>query len=789
MVDNGASRSDPRLAVGSKGGITMPRTAIIVAIALFGAQIIVADNYAHLAVSSGAGGSSPPAETAPMTAPAKENSDLRRELIDALTAQGFEVIIVENLARSDVRQAWSEYKETISRSNVVLGYFSIPHPSGGADYDQTSPGVAPSAAGTRAAGYAIFGKRALPSDTLHKDMRVTTLVYSTSHGQSRPEQSILQDSLFPVLRQDEPSLTLVQVFERLTRDVTRPDEAILQPWWTLTTLQPAAYYDPFEVAPAYGAAWASMPVDLRSGPGTEYPGLRMVKPGDQLTVTGTARDQWTQITDKDGTVGYLPGGAVTDSDPVHAMEGVLFIRTTTTAHLGPSVHHTPYESSLEPGHEVRLTGRFRDTPWTRIQKSGTTLWVTAEALTSDIESMEVAILLGEAGTYYAKTVLSAKSDCTTGWKHSASLQEGIEVEVNGRADLVGVDWLRFTIPGTVDAVYAREECMVSVNADNSAFLRASAADTEQSYAEYLSEYPLGRHRKEAQEYRADARVFENASKSGTRESYLSYLREYPQGRHAQDAWSSVFPRGAAVSGGCTEAPTLVAIHPSGDCPKQPDLTRPFAVGQYEVTFSEWDACVSNHGCNGYIPHDLGWGRGDLPVINVNFRDAEEYVKWLSRATGRDYRLLTGAEWECAARAGTDGAYHFGKSVAAHQANYGGSRTKPVGSFSPNEYGVYDVHGNVQEWTSDCWAADSSGRLSETRSMAIRSCEGRVMRGGSWRDPADGLKVSAVQASVAGYRSLSVGFRVAWTLDAVEAIAECRLSDGGTFPDVTPLGRK
>ena len=129
------------------------------------------------------------------------------------------------------------------------------------------------------------------------------------------------------------------------------------------------------------------------------------------------------------------------------------------------------------------------------------------------------------------------------------------------------------------------------------------------------------------------------------------------------------------------------------------IREPFAVGKYEVTFSEWDACVSAGGC-GHRPGDESWGRGRRPVMNVSWKDARSYVRWLSRKTGKRYRLLSEAEWEYAARAGTTGPFHTGSEISTDWANYnaniiaGGGRkglnrqqTVPVGSFSANGFGV------------------------------------------------------------------------------------------------------
>jgi formylglycine-generating enzyme required for sulfatase activity len=120
----------------------------------------------------------------------------------------------------------------------------------------------------------------------------------------------------------------------------------------------------------------------------------------------------------------------------------------------------------------------------------------------------------------------------------------------------------------------------------------------------------------------------------------------------------------------------------------------FAMGQTEVTFAQWDACVSDGGCS-RVPGDSGWGRGDRPVISVSWNDAQEYVTWLGNRTGHDYRLLSESEWEYAARAGSTKAFNTGDCISTEQANYKGAtaelclfdtdrqRTLPVGSFAPN----------------------------------------------------------------------------------------------------------
>ena len=211
---------------------------------------------------------------------------------------------------------------------------------------------------------------------------------------------------------------------------------------------------------------------------------------------------------------------------------------------------------------------------------------------------------------------------------------------------------------------------------------------------------------------------------------------------------------------------------------QVTISRPFAVGKYEVTFSEWDACAAAGGCGGYRPEDRGWGRGRRPVINVSWEDAKGYIDWLSRHTGERYRLLSESEWEYAARAGTTTPFSTGRTITTDQANfdgggtYGGSpkgayrkKTLPVGSFPANALGLHDVHGNVWEWVEDCWHGSYAGAPSNHGAWTSGGdCRRRVLRGGSWYYVPWYLRSAYRDWYSTVYRSSNDGFRVARTLD-------------------------
>ena len=195
------------------------------------------------------------------------------------------------------------------------------------------------------------------------------------------------------------------------------------------------------------------------------------------------------------------------------------------------------------------------------------------------------------------------------------------------------------------------------------------------------------------------------------------------------------------------------------------IPRAFAVSRYEVTFEDYDRFMSANRAD-----DEGWGRGRRPVINVPWDHAQEYVAWLSRQTGQTYRLLSEAEWEYVARAGSSTAYSWGNDIGTNRANcdgcgsqWDGRQTAPVGSFSANAFGVHDMHGNVWEWVEDCWNGSYAGAPSDGGAWRSGDCSRRVVRGGSWGNVPGVLRSAYRGRRTTGYWSVSVGFRVARTL--------------------------
>lgn len=222
----------------------------------------------------------------------------------------------------------------------------------------------------------------------------------------------------------------------------------------------------------------------------------------------------------------------------------------------------------------------------------------------------------------------------------------------------------------------------------------------------------------------------------------------------------VLPAGEFMMG---SPPGEADRHKSEGPQRKVTIARPFAVGKYEVTFAEWDACVADGGCK-HRPGDEGWGRGRRPVIDVSWHDAKEYSAWLSRKTGKAYRLLSEAEWEYSARAGTSTRYTFGDTITKSQAQHGASKTVEVGTFAANKFGLYDMHGNVLEWVEDSWHRNYEGSPPVDGSVWPGSdMSQRALRSGSWVDSPRYLRSAVRYWFHPSSRVKDSGFRLARTL--------------------------
>jgi formylglycine-generating enzyme required for sulfatase activity len=265
------------------------------------------------------------------------------------------------------------------------------------------------------------------------------------------------------------------------------------------------------------------------------------------------------------------------------------------------------------------------------------------------------------------------------------------------------------------------------------------------------------------------------------------------------------PRAGHVEEDSPQAKAARSSHEEDEIPQHKVTFKvPFAVGKYEVTLEQFEAFVAatNHPvgqkCNQWI--DGKWNEasgsfrspgfkqvGDQPAVCVSWDEAKAYAAWLSKLTGKTYRLLTEAEWEYGARAGTTTDYFFGNDekdlctyangpdraladaypkldLRVADCKDGYVATAPVGSFKPNPFGLHDMHGNVWEWVEDCYHDDYSGAPSDGSAWVTPNCESRGLRGGTWISYSPRVLRSASRGRFGpAHRDSDVGFRIARAL--------------------------
>lgn len=257
---------------------------------------------------------------------------------------------------------------------------------------------------------------------------------------------------------------------------------------------------------------------------------------------------------------------------------------------------------------------------------------------------------------------------------------------------------------------------------------------------------------------------------------------------------------------CTNCPEMVVVPAGsftmGSPPDEPEraaeredqarvtILRPFAIGAFAVTRAEFATFVAttshkpDAGCYFWTGttweeradrswQSPGFAQDDHhPVLCVALADAKAYVAWLSSRTGKTYRLPSEAEREYAARAGTTTPFWWGSAISTEQANYNGTsvyvrgakgewrqRTLAVGSFRPNSWGIYNVHGNVWDWTDDCWNEANKGNPGDGSARTSGDCRWRVVRGGAWNYAPTYLRAAFRYWNVPHNRSSVQGFRV------------------------------
>jgi len=206
------------------------------------------------------------------------------------------------------------------------------------------------------------------------------------------------------------------------------------------------------------------------------------------------------------------------------------------------------------------------------------------------------------------------------------------------------------------------------------------------------------------------------------------------------------------------------LHGQGDDNEYPVhevvIAHSFALGRHEVTFDEYDQFAIDTGRA--LPDDEGWGRGRQPVINVSWEDARAYAAWLAQQTGEPYRLPSEAEWEYAARAGTETLYWWGDRLTSGMAvcdgcgtEWDGRKPAPAGHLSANPWGLHELNGNVDEWVQDCYSPSYENAPNDGSARDAPNCQQRVMRGGSW------FEIPRLVRSASRYRHPPTSHRNSW----------------------------
>ena len=310
-------------------------------------------------------------------------------------------------------------------------------------------------------------------------------------------------------------------------------------------------------------------------------------------------------------------------------------------------------------------------------------------------------------------------------------------------------------------------------------------------------------------------AFWNSIKDSSHASdYEAYLKAYPKGRFAALAQARMArlkapaplpapptpraqaapprpaapaasaPPAAARAGAefrdCPACPVMVSVpagsfvmgnnasDPSEKPAHQVTIALPFAIGKYEVTVQQWNACVGAGRCQA-IAQAPGAG-ANAPMRDVSWDDAQQYLKWLAAVSGKPYRLPTEAEWEFAARGGSAAPYWWGAQMVTGKANckecgrpWSAERPAAVGSFAPHGYGLHDTRGSAWEWVADCWHGNFKDAPADGRVWDAPNCRVRVIRGGSWREGAAYMVASTRFRYDASVRQSQNGFRVARSL--------------------------
>jgi len=386
--------------------------------------------------------------------------------------------------------------------------------------------------------------------------------------------------------------------------------------------------------------------------------------------------------------------------------------------------------TLKQGSRIIVTGKVVDSNWYRIE-------------TAD----------GKSGFVFGKLIAETQRDADQAVAEKAAAEKAASEKAAAAA-------------AAAAAAREAERKAAAAEAERKAAEKAAAEEVARKAAEKVAAEEAARKaaaaaaaaRKAAEKAAAEAKVAESARRAavskaaGTKPSAVKTFKDCEACPEMIALPAGSFTMGAK-GGDTSEAP-----------PHRVKIGYSFAISRFEVTAAEWKACFTAGGCD-YWPKRRGM-TATSPVYNLSWLDAQQYVKWLSKKTGKKYRLPSEAEWEYAARAGTKTAYWWGNAVGEGNANCkncGGdwNRKRPavVDSHDANPFGLQGMNGSVWEWVADCWFDSYKGAPNDGSARDRKDCQSRVLRGGSWRNDASYARSAGRFTYDHDVRYVLNGFRV------------------------------
>ena len=264
-----------------------------------------------------------------------------------------------------------------------------------------------------------------------------------------------------------------------------------------------------------------------------------------------------------------------------------------------------------------------------------------------------------------------------------------------------------------------------------------------TYRQYKTEFPQGQHAMQASKLIKQLTLEQKAKDEKKRQAQIKKHKQLIE-LTTTDLLSNMitlpaanFIMGCSQNDGCKDK----------EMPAHKVSISTFSIMATEVTFAQWDTCVTDGACS-IVPNDESWGRGNRPVIGISYDNiVEEFIPWINKSTTKNFTLPSEAQWEYAAKATSKTKFSWGDELNCHQARYGQfsglcgneRKTSPIKSFQPNAFGLYDMHGNVWEWTQDCWNDNYTTAPNNGNPWQTGDCSAGVIRGGSWLNEAKLLR--------------------------------------------------